>query len=1284
MTKVNTMSKIDKTILDGWKNSRSGAWAGRGFHFQHLIATLILVRQWAGLAPAGWLVPEGLEDCVVEFADREIWLQIKSRGNGTFSKAEINAIFDAIAKKAALVKNKKRTEFVVGLEHPHPSAEERGLDSLFESEPQKVVLCSAPEREITALLIERLQIAEILAEGLANDLYKLVAETSAENASVSFEERKRISTTEVDRRIFERLEATDPSAIDFALLSRILEPIDFTPINEPGFYQGVKSKPGHVTSGLILSRPKETEKIIIAFKNRRHLLITGPSGAGKSALMWLVVNSLAADCRWFQITSKAGAQDAEAILCFIRARRPQKQSPIALTCDEVGASNSDLWNILVNDLRGMPEVFLLGSVRTEDMSLISNQSDTAFYEVNLNETLAENIWKELFHQKQTDWPHWREAFEQSEGLMLEYVHLLTQGERLTALIGEQVRQRERERRYDELAIIRSTAALAIHGGEIEVKTLIHLLDFSPEQASQALKRLINEHLVRENRPGVLGGLHSLRSKALCKASHDEVIYTCIDSVWRGIRSATLETLPRIIQSLLANTQLEPEGGTLQKFAELLTENRDPNLWTAILTGLGLGTLEQYVASFISILEKHGVQRAQWSLASMFVDAKIDIPDFLASEQWQLIRNAILDFRSIKKYDFRSACLEMVPEGKQPICKGFRQANQLMSCLVPIAGGDPVQITFVPDIKDDVHDIQDVASLLSTAYLIGPAVAQNLAAAFGDEETLLSWFRAQTPWLATPAVEPHGNHGRTIRANWYYVAGEYQPDPHKTICNICETLIALSPISDAAAAEATDPSGRSIQVGEFIPWSKNIPRENLPAKTRVAWNIAFRQILLAKAAEDSLTNYAQQMAQYVSQTEKILNSFSERWIKGDRIVNLEKLTAEIERLIRQINAVAYVTKETPTALMTSPAPTVGQKDSLGAFLTAVLGNLVWRMWKMPGQGAKALAIFAGSLSKQAQEHVHSSIWRTSSSPPLSALSALAIRLADIACILHEMAYNAEPAAIKEIVKVAKKGGMGRAIDSVARRCSFLADRRLRKRLQNVEIALKGQGLTAKCWTRPIKESDSVYWPSVEVAILIEITDFEKEAGAIEDSLTVAKEILGNEWSFRVVPVINGHIISELAFYQASLSPLPDIKFKKEWQDYIDLAFLYPETTLAFDKAMNACNVISAILDCRDLNNLHSEENDVLSKVIEDFQNSYELVAKAAKKTSIEEFNLALEILEETWDQVVSKLEAKKYRKPVKNQLCMNNFMLLSGKENQRVTEIGATRMLLLQAECRLAT
>ena len=1279
---------MNDTKMNRWNNSRAGAWAGRGFHYQHLFTTLILVRQWAGLAPIGWIVPEGLEDCVVELMDREIWIQIKSRKSGKFREAEVKAVLAGVGRKAALVNSKKRTQLAVGLEQPYSGIVEHELDQLFEDGTEKVVVCSKPEEEIIALLSGRLDIPEIIAEGLTSDLYKFVADISATNASLSFKKRKRISTTEIEHRIFERLEAEDPSAINFAFISRTLEPIDFvTPVSEPGFYQGVKTKPGHVVAGLVLRRPIETNSVISLLKTKRHVLLTGPSGAGKSSLMWLVANSLAAEFRWFQINAKAGVQDADSIVRFVRARRPKKRSPICLAFDEVGASNSDLWDILVSELRGLPDVYILGSVRKEDVNLIANRSDTTFFEVTLEKTLAQSIWEQLTHQEQTTWSHWREPFEQSNGLMLEYVHLLTQGERLAALINEQVRQREKDDRHDELSIIRSTSVLCARGGEIKAKTLFGLLELSPQHASQALKRLIDEHLVRESRPGVLGGLHTLRSRALSDASHDEMVYCRAESLWRGIRASTTETLPRIVQSLLDDTQDETEEDVLQKLSETLADSSDAGLWSAILTGLGLGTIERHIALFMSILEQHGVQRAQWSLASMFADVSIDVPDLSQFEQWQNLRNAILEFRALPKLDLRIACVKMLPDGRQvPACTNIQQAKQLLSCMIPIAGGEPVSLTFKTDfVGNGEHGIRDVADLLSTAYLIGQDAAVDFASKFGGEQTLLSLFRSQTPWLATPTVEPDGRHGRTVRADWFLVAEDYQPDPHETVCKICETLIALSPVSEAAASDAVNPSGEPITVGDFTPWTKNMPRSNLPGKARIAWNVAFRQIMLARAVADSLTDYTHKIAELVRRTEKVFRSFSEKWIKGSNIANAGGLVDEINEIIGQVNVLIYATPETPASSMTNPPADAGKDDTLGALLTGVLGNLAPRMGKIHAEaGIKGAATFAGGLAAQAQDHGQSPIWRTTSSPPLAQLSSLGKRLADIAFILHEMAYDSTTATLSLIVKAAKKGGIGKAIRSAARRCKSLAEKRFREKLRNVENALYERGWSVRCWTRSVDEADSIYWPPLEIAVLVEIENIETDVHYIEETFSVAQEEFVQDWRFRVVPVINGQVVPGLALLPSSQGLLPDLNFTEEWQSHIDLPFLSSKSSKAFDQAMKACGEISAVLNCRDLESLHPKENDILSTIIDEFKRNRELVVIATEKMGLDEFGCALAYLDETWNQVIKEFETIQAGQSVDSPLCINAYHALAGDENEKINEMAAVRILLLQAECRAAT
>jgi hypothetical protein len=126
---------------------------------------------------------------------------------------------------------------------------------------------------------------------------------------------------------------------------------------------------------------------------------------------------------------------------------------------------------------------------------------------------------------------------------------------------------------------------------------------------------------------------------------------------------------------------------------------------------------------------------------------------------------------------------------------------------------------------------------------------------------------------------------------------------------------------------------------------------------------------------------------------------------------------------------------------------------------------------------------------------------------------------------------------------------------------------------------------------------VHWPTREVAVVVEIADFETDGGYIEDSLAIGQDHLGSEWRFRVVPAINGYIVPALALLPSAHVPLPDQNFSKEWRDHVDLPFLSSESVDRFDEAMAACTKISGILCCRDPENLHSDEHEVFSKSVE---------------------------------------------------------------------------------------
>lgn len=1273
---TDNVSSSDQEV---WRKSRRGAWAARGFDYQHLVFTLILVRQWAGVAPSGHLVPEGFDDCVIELDEQTIWLQAKSRHNGKFHKSEVDKIRHEFSQRVAQLPGLSGIHSAIVLEQPLSGMSCDTIEELFDKDSGDVFICSSPNEKILALLTRKLDIVQITAEGIANELYRLVAETSGANASLSFEDRRRISTNEVERRILDRLEAEDSSAIHEALSAGALALVDFnTQVPDAAFYKGVKVRPGHIAAGLAFERTADTNSVITAVSHRKHVLITGPSGSGKSALVWLTANKLSEKFRWFEITGSATATDAHSIIRFIRSRRPTQAAPIGIAFDDIGSVSTDLWNVLVRELRGYPAVYLIGSIRREDLMLISNQSDTEIIPLELQTSLAEAIWQKLFDEGETTWTHWQEPFEQSEGLLLEYVHILTQGQRLAAVVGEQVRQRELENRDDELAIIRSTAVLCGYGGEIQANRLFQQLNLGQDAAAKALKRLLDEHIVAESSPGILGGLHLLRSRALAAASHDELAHTSTGTLWRSLSATTHDTMPMVLRSVLSTTSEKDEQEFLSRLASFLCDSQDVDDWTAVLTGLGLATLERYVSSFTEILEAHEVPRAQWSLAAMYGITQIDLPETPQLEQLQKLRKAIRAFGASAKYDLRTTCLEKLPSGHLPeACSTPHQANRLFSCLVPICGTQPEPIPFELHVDEFLKsDIQAIAELLSTVHLVSPTRVKAIIEELGGEHALLDLFHTQTPWTTTPSIQSSGEHGSTIRSNWFYQGEEHNPDPHETVCQICEILIALSPDADAAACDAIDPSGNPVTVGDFKPWSKNMPRANIPAKSLVAWNVAFRQILLARVSSDTLTDYVQKMMLQIKITEKLFRTFTEKWIQGRSLGrNADAFATQVNEVIESVNALAYASPNDPSSIMTDPAKAGDGDDMLGALLTGVLGNLLRRLGDLDKR--KATATFAGSLAEQAREHCKSDIWRMLTNAPLRELSDLKDRLRSVSNILHELSHD--PGQHIAITRAVRGRGLNKSIAAASRKCVERANHRLNGKLRDLTAKLKRSGLVIHCHLRPISDGDTPYWPRREIAILVEFSDLGPESfAALEGTLVEAKDHFKNDWPFRVVPVMNGLVLADFALYPSSVMPIPDSNFVSDWSEHLSQPICnFVDSTKIFDEGIAACHQVSAISNFKGSKDLHEEEKLAMSHAKESFDRSREAVAEVADSPGMEHWQRALEFLVKTWGRVVIEHQELQAGKKVSAPLCKVQSNALLGPHDEHTIELADLRLELLQ-------
>jgi hypothetical protein len=531
---------------DEWSKSRAGARAGRGFHYQDVVGAALLVSIWASDRPPCRVVPEGWDDLVLEFDDgrRRYW-QVKSRQPhlGPFTDSELaSLIIEGWTRHGSRLKE-SASEFTLVLETgtssiglgehllaSSPSAttlvqavtSRVGIDRAAEIiERTSLLVWPAPDVAAIAWLSDRLNLPSLACVPHVLALRSAIGEAVDRNASVLEGDRRGLTVTDVSAKVEEITAIMDRDALVEAVSRGICEAVDLTSaIVDEGFYQGVDVTPAHVAAGLTVNRPEVLDAINVALRERRASLVVGPSGSGKSAVLWMTAYENRR-YRWYRVRHLKNRGDVELLVRHARALMPTDRAPVGFVVDNVGLPSVDagFWDALVVELVLVPGVVLLGAVREEDLFLIRTVPRLALIRLHLDVALAEAVFDKLRSRAQTSWAHWREPFEQSEGLLLEYLHILTRGNRLSDVVAEQVRSRRRERRDLEITVLTIAGTAATWGADVELSALGTTLDASDPELSAVLHRLIGEHLLQQRVDGTVGGLHRLRSRAIFDAIH---------------------------------------------------------------------------------------------------------------------------------------------------------------------------------------------------------------------------------------------------------------------------------------------------------------------------------------------------------------------------------------------------------------------------------------------------------------------------------------------------------------------------------------------------------------------------------------------------------------------------------------------------------------------------------------------------------------------------------------------------------------------------------------------
>ncbi|WP_417484136.1 hypothetical protein [Maricaulis salignorans] len=807
-------------------------------------------------APFEAIVPEGSDDFEIQTPNGSVLVDTKSnRPNARDRSASENSASIRKLWTRAVKIGAKIDEYWLVVERASGVIDGKvEALALFPkpAPPQATKSYLAVERDpwssAITLLAERRGLTPLAAELVVLAFAREVGRLADTNGPLPLEDRVAIAATDAEHLASRVLSAVDVERLERIIRQGVLTPVDFTtPINDEGFFLGVDVQPGHFAAGLALDRPDAASKVREALLRTGVVVITGQSGAGKSGLMWNAVIKERKGRRWFKVSAPE-LHDTEALSAFFAA---YQGAPVGLVVDDIGRGKLEIWKALRPLCAAHPNVFLIGSTRTEDAPLLPDRHTIVEVQANADQVLAKSLWTELHQRGQTEWSGWKEPWEMSEGLLLEYSHILTQKQRLYEVLLDQVRVRLAEHRDNELAILNASAPIAANGGTVAIETLREQLKLSRADIARALERLIAEHLVRTNDSGSeLTGLHSLRAKSICMAMSSLGFSTPYEQAAAAIASTHSDSIESVVRGLIATSAIDADTAAAKLVGRLKVSSSLPEAVGAI-RGLRGGVLALSARAWLEALKVNGVPRKFATMAAMFgllpPDSMPDIGNIrLLTVQGRTLFEEISGARLPP--ELASALVTVISSSDTASAADYvdaltalAQAQLTVEQLARLTAARPPLESFsIPEIVDLLDAAESVAPALSAAWAIRKP-GQNAP-------DLLSRLIEETPFALPFSIE-ETDEGLTVHADIYEAAVPLGDSPNDRLVHHCHSIMRLAQGAQVAHVRLVDATGnKSLHMDA----EKRMPRSNLLPHGHTSAN---RRIVDAVALEVGIESWS---------------------------------------------------------------------------------------------------------------------------------------------------------------------------------------------------------------------------------------------------------------------------------------------------------------------------------------------------------------------------------------------------------------------------------------------
>lgn len=1156
-----------------WVLSRHGAIAGRGFHYQDAVAAWLTGRLLTGELRVHRIIPEGLEDISCEGQD-STHVQVKSRQErvGNYRLNEVaDFVLDLHRRRNDIGNKTGRLHLVLerGFEGHDPSdwdrrlsadpnnaliaavrrlADARGVvinDGFFDF----VTVIVLPWREAALQTREAIEIHSgvlpAVAEQVVLSVRSTVAAIQDANAEVRrFGSRRYLDSAAIRAVIVRALESVDVESLNGAIRTGICEVLDLdTPMDGESFFEGFDTQPGHIAAGLPAPRPHETSAVIDALQLGRPTLVSGPSGVGKSTVVWASAYSTR-HVLWFRVKKLATPADVEMLVRLMKACMATKAAPVGLIVDGVGLASMQAWDELVRQTRGIDYVYLLGSCRTEDLFTVQTLVSCAQVEVELDESTAARIFQHLRDTNRTSAPHWLEAYRFADGLTLEYTFLLTQGQRLTQVIRDQIGRRVRESREVELRIIATVSTAHRWRATVPLAGISSLVGGGASGIRAGLARLVEEHIVIEA-DGQLSGTHQLRSTELSKCVHTFPPPQLQETMSDLVSIVDLSQLPGLIFHALAD-----EPGLEERVLTSLAERLDLHEDHTATAFEALRTVDFYriAQNWKAVLERNHVAPALRTItASLALLDSDDASELLRPE----VAQSVQEMRGTdprKSYLRDQLATSLGASRLANLIQNQSTVEGVTDLLTSLAhSGLGIGAEIGPSLDDQFSvmisecTLHQFSELITAAGEVDPSLASALLDASEELATLKDRFQAWSPWLISVGSRRDPD-AVVAEARLRHLSDALTGDLHAAAVETARLALRCMPETEKADVKILLAGDHTIKIGDiYTDGESQLLRRYDHTSTQVEWNRrrgAISGSSLFSLAQTHRVASAVVLLQDVDvYLEALIANFVlNRYPSGD-----EARVSALRRVISERADALVVPVEWDTLGTGNREPSSGVAvDHLHTLSSGIVSNLSLRLTEGVSNWGALCAYVGDTLRKAATEIQSSEPWElVGMVEPPSSLNSISRRLDELWAILAEVAFGSWE--LSQVRALARVGSYASSATRLASRARVRAAERASSTRDSLERSLSTVGIMTTVRMRDRPDAQAVFWPPMQLAIEVRcssLVDWVENVDAIvAEILALDGPGVGARERTLVFPSIDGRPVRQVACTVGSTA-LPD--------------------------------------------------------------------------------------------------------------------------------------------------